>query len=170
MLLSLGLAVFLQYIPWAPGEEDDEARHWVGVSHRVSVRVLPQQEGPWSCQTRAALPLPARLTRPHSSRRNSPGRLLRAAPGPGPAPALGISPSKKPTAAGNSANVKRRSLGFSHTAVLMGKLFLVSFPSVTVTAVSSQGRRHGVSLHMYTAGVQHTACAWWGSLQTRALP
>lgn len=152
---------------------------WAGVSHRVSVRVLPQQERSCSCQTRAAeiptvrqgaaLRLPARLTRPHSSHRNSPGWLLPAAPGPEPGPALGTSPSKKPTAAGNSANARLRNLGFSQTAVLRGKLFLVSFPSVTVTAVSSQGQRHGVSLHMYMAGVQHTAWAWWGGLQARAL-
>lgn len=95
---------------------------------------------------------PARLTRPHSSRRNSPGRLLHAPPGPGPGPALGTSPSRKPTAAGNSACVKLRSLGFSQPAVLRGKPFLVSSPTVTVTAVSSQ--RHRVSLRMYMAGVQ----------------
>lgn len=151
--------------------------HWMGVSHRVSVRVLQQQERSRSCQTRAAeiatvmqgaaLPLPARLTRPHSSHRNSPGRLLRAAPGPVPAPALGTSPSKKPTAAGNSTKCQAKEFGLLPDRCPEGEVFPCFFsPSVTVTAVSSQGHRHGVSLHKYMVGVQHTAWAWWGSLQT----
>lgn len=155
--------------------------HWVGVSHQVSLRVLPQQERPWCCQSRAAdMPAVSRqLLSPCPP--GSPGRIpptgthrggssVRAAPGPGPSPALGRSPSKKPTAAGNSANVKLKSLGISQTAVLRGKLFLVAFPSVAVQLFPPRASNMGVSLHMDMAGVQHTAWAWCGSLQTRELP
>lgn len=106
---------------------------WMGVSHRVSVRVLSQQERSWSCQSRAAKIATCQAgscsppARPAHSAAFLPQELTGAAPpcgtGTRARPCAGHKPLKETHSSGELSKCQAKEFGLLPDRCPEGKAF-----------------------------------------------